>query len=233
MKRLCMVLALLFAPAAGAAFKCVDAQGKTHVGDTVPDACANVPVYETSRTGSVLRKIDPTPSAEEVKQRREVEEKRRALEREAADQKRKDEALLSSFSNEREFDVTRDRNIEPLRGRIVNGEDRLKAIDKREAEIDNEMEFYKAGKGKAGKGREPPAMLVAEKERLHAERQAIQRSISGFNREIEQLKVKFDTDKKRWVALKNGGGKVKPTVEAAVEPAKAAAEPSKPVVKKN
>ena len=58
---------------------------------------------------------------------------------------------------EREFDVVRDRNIEPLVGRIKSNQDRVKEVEKHITELENEMEFYKAGKsGKSGKATEPP-----------------------------------------------------------------------------
>ena len=37
MKKICIVLALLYAPVAGAEYKCVDGRGLTHVGDTLMD----------------------------------------------------------------------------------------------------------------------------------------------------------------------------------------------------
>jgi hypothetical protein len=123
----------------------------------------------------------------------------------AAEQKRKDAALLSTFSSEKEFDVVRDRNIEPLKGRIKTANDRSKAADKRMTELEEEMEFYKAGKaGKGKKEKEPPKQLIEELERLKAEKVGIAKSIAASEKEIEQTRAKFDVDKKRWVALKTG-----------------------------
>ena len=39
---------------------------------------------------------------------------------------------------------------------------------------------------------------VAKKEKA-----ALEKSIAGYEKEIEQLKAKYDLDKKRWLALKN------------------------------
>ena len=202
MKKIFVLLAALYVPAAGAAYKCVDEKGVTHIGDTEPAACANVMMYEVSRSGAILRSIEPTPTPEQLKTKLEEAERRKEAEKAAAEQKRKDLALLSSYSNEREFDVARDRNIEPLNGRIYNNKDRLKILDKRLKEIDDEMEFYKAGKSKAAKTREAPMPLVHELERVRAEKQSLEKSITVNEKEIEVLKVKFDADKKRWLDLK-------------------------------
>ena len=153
MKKLFPLFAALYLPMAGAAYKCVDDKGVTHIGDTEPAACANVMMYEVSRSGAVIRSIEPTPTPEQLRVKLEEAERRKEAERAAGEQKRKDLALLSSYSKEREFDVARDRNIEPITGRINNSKERIKVIEKRVKDLEDEMEFYKAGKSKASKAR--------------------------------------------------------------------------------
>src|SRR6186997_3249602 len=107
-KKLCLLvtLAALSAPAS-AAFRCVDEKGRTHIGDTPPAGCANVVMYEVTRGGTVIRTIQPTMTEEQVKARADAEEQARVAERAGAEQKRKDMALLSTYANEKEFDVAR------------------------------------------------------------------------------------------------------------------------------
>src|ERR1700694_2754804 len=166
-----LVMAALWASAAGAAYKCVDEKGVTHFGDTPPPGCATVVMYEIGGSGNVLRKINPTPTPEQVKAQQEEFERAKASLKTEAEKKRKDPALLRTFSTEREFDMARDRNIEPLNARIASAQDRLAAVDKRVAEIEEEMEFYKAGKSKAGKTREAPPGLSADLQRVRQGRQ--------------------------------------------------------------
>jgi chromosome segregation ATPase len=222
MKRTCLLVALLAATHAGAAYKCVDEKGFTHVGDTPPAGCAAVVMYEINRAGQVIRRIDPTLTPEQVRQKEIADAKRLEAEKAAAEQKRKDMALLQTFSSEKEFDVVRDRSIQPLQGRIRNAQERTVAIDKRLKEVDEEMEFYKAGK-KAVKGRtnDPPRPLVDEQERLKAEKATLQKGIAASEKEIEQTRAKFDTDKRRWVALKSSDRAAKPdAVPVADKPAR-------------
>lgn len=204
----CLGACALFATSAGAAFRCVDEKGFTHVGDTPPEKCANVVIYEVSRTGTVLRKFEPSPTPEQVKARAEAEERKKEADRAANEQKRKDLALLATYSSEGEFDVVRDRTIEPIRGRIRSAQERIEAIDKRVKDLDGEMEFYKAGKSARASKKtvEAPSSLTSELERLNAEKQGLAKGIVSSEREITQLRSKFDVDKKRWLALKTGGG---------------------------
>jgi hypothetical protein len=206
MKKLCFLVVLAFAPAAGAAYKCVDERGLTHIGDTPPPGCAKVMMYEVTRSGKVLREIPPTMTEEQVRARAEADRLKKLADKEAALQKRKDTALLATYSSESEFDVVRDRTVEPITGRIKLAQGRMAEIDKRAKKVDEELEFYKAGKAKSSrKSGEPPPMLVAEQERLAEERKTLERSIEGYEREIAQLRAKFEVDKQRWIALKGGG----------------------------
>ena len=226
-KKLCLLVALaaLSAPA-HAAFRCVDEKGRTHIGDTPPAGCANVVMYEVTRGGQVIRKIEPTLTEEQLKARLEAEEKARIAEKAAAEQKRKDVALLSTYANEKEFDTARDRNVEPLKQRITMSEERSKDIDKRVKTVKEEMEFYTAGKKKSDKGKDYAAPMAAELERLTEEKKQIAKNVQGYNKEIVEIRTKFDEDKRRWVALKNPP-KSAPAPEAKAEPAKADAKSAK------
>lgn len=206
MKKLCFLIAIAFAPAAGAAYKCVDERGLTHIGDTPPPGCAKVMMYEVTRSGKVLREIAPTMTEEQAKALAEAERLKKIADKAAAVQKRKDTALLATYASEAEFDVIRDRTMEPIQGRIKVAQSRLAEIDKRTKVIDEELEFYKAGKAKGSrKAGEPPPMLVAEQERLAEERAQLERNIKGYEREIVELRGRFDGDKQRWITLKAGG----------------------------
>jgi hypothetical protein len=217
MKKALIVLAALGITSAGAAYKCTDAKGRTHIGDTPPPGCEGVMMYEVTAGGKVLRSIEPTPTAEQLRAKQQDAERKKEGDKIAAEQKRKDIALLSTFSSEKEFDVARDRNIEPIRARIASMQERIGAVEKRQTEIEEEMEFYKAGtkkSSKAAKGREMPANLTADLERTRAERTALASSIVNSEKEIEKIKVKFDADKKRWMDLKGVGAKASETAPA-------------------
>jgi len=204
---LCFLAALAFAPSAFAIFKCVDEKGVTRVGETPPEECAKVPMQEVSRGGTVLRTIAPSLTKEQVEAERAGAEKRKQDAIKAADQKRKDDALLNTYASEREFDMTRDRNIAPINGRIKVTKERIAAVDKRMKQIEEEMEFYKAGKSgkgaKGGKAKETPEELLQNMERAKKEKVILEKSLVDADKEIAVLTEKYDVDKKRWIALKN------------------------------
>jgi hypothetical protein len=170
-------------------------------------------MYEVKPSGAILRRIDPTPTSDQLKTMREENDRKREAERIASEQKRKDMALVSTYASEREFDVARERNLDPIRGRISLAQERLKAIDVRQAKIAEEMEFYKAGKTKKGTDAAPPYMLVQERDRLAHEKQQLVASLASSESEMAGLKSRFDADKQRWIEIKTGVTP-KPTQEA-------------------
>lgn len=227
-KTLCLATTLLFAASAGAAFKCKDEKGLTHAGDTPPEQCANVVMYEVTRSGKVIRTIEPSLTADQAKARIEADERKKEADKVANEQKRKDLALLATYGSESEFDVVRDRSIQPILARIKVAQERMPAVDKRAKDLAEEMEFYKAGKTTKSAGNkkvEAPVMLTSELERLRSEKQALAKNIADSEKEIAEMRVKFDMDKKRWLALKSGSGS-KPA-DAPVAQAKPEAKPVK------
>jgi chromosome segregation ATPase len=224
MKKAALLLMALYLPAAGAAYRCVDEKGQRHIGDTPPPGCANVPMEEFKGT-KVLRVIEPSLTPEQIKAKEEEAARKKVADRIAAEQKRKDTALLSTYSSEKEFDMTRDRTIEPIQGRIKVAKERVEQIDKQEKKLREEMEFYQAGKKAGAKAKEAPANLTEGLKSAAQEKATVQKNLVSFDKEIADIRAKFDEDKKRWIALK--AEKNAPAAAAATPatatPAKAAA----------
>lgn len=205
MKKLVILAVLAVSPAFGATFKCTDEKGVTHYGDTMPPQCAKTPVLEVQKSGSTVKKYDAQLTPEQVRAKQD-EDKRKAEEvKAAAEAKRKDLALLNTYSSERDFEIAKRRNVEPIEARIKSAQDRTVTVDKRVKELENEMEFYTSGKSKSAKERKPPIQLVTDLERVRNEKAALVTSIQRYEKEIEQVKARYETDRKRWMELRNPG----------------------------
>jgi len=213
-RTLCLLAGLAVAPAAFATYKCVDETGVTRIGETPPDECAKVPMQELYPSGQVKRTIAPSLTPAQVEALKAEAERTKEARKRAAEQVRLDEALLNTYASDKEIDMTRDRNIEPINARIKIARERIVAVDKRIKEIEDEMEFYKAGKSAkaGGKTKEVPQNLIQDLDRVKHERVTLDKSLAGYDKEIEKLRTKYDLDKKRWLALKY------PEKEKAAEP---------------
>ena len=118
-------------------------------------------------------------------------------------------------------------NIAYLQG-IVAAQERILAVEKRQKEVEEEMEFYASGKSKGkGKEKEMPANLTSELKRTQAEKGALVATIVAYEKEMEQVRAKYEADKKRWADLKNPA-----SAKAADAPPAPAPAPDK-AVKKN
>jgi len=210
MKRtLGLLLIALHAPFAAAVYKCVDEQGHTRFGDTPPSGCGNVPIYEETPSGNVIRRIDPTPTPQQLELRHEEEVQRKKEALAAAEQRRKDLALLNTYDSPAEFDMARDRNIEPVNGRIKAAQERLKELDVRKQQIDEQMKTY-ARPAQEGKEAQAPAWLVANLQQVHDEKKMLTDALVRYHKEIDDLRLRYENDKKRWLALKAAGGSLPP-----------------------
>jgi len=173
-------------PTAQAAFKCVDEKGKSHFQDTPPAACANVVIYEVSSQGSVIRRIEPTSAA--VAAPKDVN-----AERQAAEQKRRDRALMETYSSPGEIDIARDRNLDIIRSRLEGVKTRLVQIEGREKELQTGLASYK--------GKPAPA-IQQDLDKVQADKAQWQASLARFQKDYDQTQAQFDADKKRWMEMK-------------------------------
>jgi hypothetical protein len=205
MKKLAVLAILAASPAFGATFKCTDEKGVTHYGDTMPPQCAKTPVLEVQKTGTTVKRFDAQMTPEQLKAKQDEEKRKSDEAKAAAEAKRKDMALLNTYSSERDFEVAKQRNIEPIEARIKSAQDRIVKVDKRTKDLEDEMEFYTAGKSKTAKERKPPIQLVTDLERSRNEKAALVTSIDRYEKEIEQVKARYEADRKRWLELRRSG----------------------------
>ncbi len=175
-KKTSLIFALIFAATgaqAGAMKKCVDASGKTlYYGDTIPadllPKCKNL--SELSSKGTEKKKTEYL-TGEERKAQEQAADQKKADQQKELDQKRKDKALLNTYINEKEIDLTRDRNLKPLDLQIQNLQDDLKKakgdnikrvqaqIDQKKLERETVRQRFEADKARFREltGTTPPA----------------------------------------------------------------------------
>ena len=197
-------LGLALALPAHAIYRCVDEKGVTHFGDTMPVQCEKKSITELNKQGGVVRKFEPPPSPEQMRQR-ELERQQRAAESaKIEEQKLKDRALLSTYASVKEFDAIRDRDIAQLDGRKRSAAQRAESLDRSIEKRAEEMEFYKAGKSKAGKTREVPPLLLADYNRAVHDRKALDEEIAKIEEDKQEINDRYDSAKNRFKKLKSG-----------------------------
>jgi hypothetical protein len=192
-----LAFALSLADAVGAAkiFKWVDEKGVTHYGESIPPEYKDGGSAEMSKQGVTLRKVAPAATmdqrkAAEEKSIRDREEKQRTFE-----QRRRDLALMNTYTSAKEIEEHRDRTLQmPLQ--VIKGlEPRLKKAQEKLAAV--QQQAASAGKG----GKPVPDGMEQDIADHKAEVDALKADIERNQAQIEAIKAKFDADKKRYIEL--------------------------------
>lgn len=205
------LLALLAAVAPAQAqrlsYCCTDGSGRQVCSDVLPQACWGREYREVDSRGVTLRRIE-APLSEEQQNARDAEARRKkAAERQAADERRRNRALLDAYRNEQDIDMVRDRTLVDIEKSLAQANERYGEAAKRQKELSSEMEFYR---------RKPaPKALLDDLRDNESELRAHASVIESKQKEIEAVRAKFEDEKRRYVELTKRSAEQHP---AAVKP---------------
>lgn len=181
-------------PVAAKMYKWVDDKGTTHYGETIPPEYANKDRSELGKSGRVIEKKEVlTPEERRASEQADI--KKRADEEAALERKRRDKALINTYSNEKEIDLARNRNLQQVEARIGSISSQLKMAN------DNLLAFQKEADAlvKAGKKIHPSLQedLKESQERLAK----LQQDMEKAKTEKATLDARYDADKARYKEL--------------------------------
>jgi hypothetical protein len=179
----------------GGVYTCIDAKGRKLTADRPIAECTDREQKILNPSGTVKAKVGPTLTAQEKaeveqKEKREIEERNRA-----AEEKRRDRALLTRYPNKGVHDQERAEALSQIEVVVRAATTRLKELDRQRAMIEEEMEFYKKDPSRA------PAYLRRQQEE-NAQSQAVQkRFIEEQAGESRRVNARFDDELGRLKAL--------------------------------
>src|SRR5215468_9767610 len=192
---LAFVLARADAVVAAKIFKWTDESGVTHYGEVIPPEYKDQAAQEMSRQGFTIRKWDAAITPEqrkaiETKSVRERDDKQRENE-----QRRRDLALVNTYTSAKEIDEHRDRTLQLPVQAIQGLEPRLKKAQQRLASLQQQVSALSKSGKHASHGLE---LDLADQQN---EIDTIQAEVERHKEEIELIKVKYDGDRKRYLEL--------------------------------
>ena len=191
-----LLLLGLAAPAAHAArtFCCTDEKGQQRCGDVLPEACRSRAYVEYNEAGTRVRNI-AAPLTEAQQAALDAEQKKKRDIAEAVElQRRADQALLSTYADEKDLDTARDRVINELLRSIKSAEENLVDLNKTKAKLAADTEFFK--------NKPLPPALKQKIARNQTALQEQQTAIDEKKNEVDEAKAKFDSYYKRLRELK-------------------------------
>jgi len=192
---LCIMIFGLALPAQAAMYKWVDAQGHTHYGDTLPQQATGRANVELDKQGLAIKKNAGALTPEQ-RQLRAVEQARLQQELQAkTEQKRRDTALLNTYTTPAEIDLARDRNLEQAKLTITGSQVQLRQLRARQAKLDQQMAVSAQGK------RPVPAHVTEAHDANAREIAQLENAIAQKHKEMADTRAKFDADKARFIEL--------------------------------
>lgn len=182
-----VLFAIFSASAEAKLYKWVDEKGETHYGEVVPPEYANRDQVQIEQ-GRVVKKAEPKVDAAQPG-------KNASDEQAATDQRRKDKALINTYSNEKEIDLARDRNLQQVEARVASIKLLLKSAQESLDGYRNEV----AAKQKANKA--IPDSLQSDINEAENKVAKLKQDLAKAEEKQASVKAGYEADKKRFREL--------------------------------
>jgi len=185
-------------------YRCVGADGKKYYGSTRPAQCAGVAVEALSGQGTVLRRIEPplTPEQRAAKeaaaqQAEAAEQAKRDAANAAKVQQRRDQALLQTYTGEKDIEQVRQRALADNMKAQQDVERRIAALKKRQDDLAKQGAAIKAGKA-------PSDTFEQDVKAVGYDLQLQERLLESRRKEAESINAKYDEEKRKYLELTKG-----------------------------
>jgi hypothetical protein len=199
-RRLTLLLcaAALAGPAAAQKlYKYVDANGKVVYTDKMPASAAGKPNEQLNNQGTVTKRNEGALTPEQLAAQ-EAERKRKLDEDVAAkEEKRKNMALLNTYSSEQDIADARARALRVNADAVEETQRKVADAQKRQQELAAEAEFYKK--------KPMPAQLKQDIQVNDAAIVSHTELLDKKKKEIEAINAKYDEDLRRYRVLVKSG----------------------------
>lgn len=190
-------LLTIAAGAHAALYKWTDARGVVHYSDQLPPDAVNRASYQLNRQGLTIRKTEQARPVEPrtAKAGGEIERERQA-ERDQMLAKRRDRALVESYTNEAEIELAKTRAVATIDGQVQSAQAFIAQMTKRRQELEGK---------KAGFAPRPvPGSIEREIETIDAELARQHEYIGARQKESAAVSARYESDRQRFHELKFG-----------------------------
>lgn len=194
---LCSAALIAAAPAFAETYRWVDKNGNVQYSDVMPPSQAGQGHAELDKSGRVVKQVQPARvTAQQLQKQQEEQARKLAIKRQLIEQRRRDKALLSTYTSEKEIGLARDRAIELENLNIRGLQTRMDSAAQKLAEA-NAVLTNARNTGKAA-----PASYKQMRDEAQRELAQISASMSQRVKAIENLRKRFEEDEKRFLELK-------------------------------
>ena len=191
---LLVLLAVGSAQAASEFYCCQDpANGRRVCGDTLPEQCRGCAYRILDSGGNIVKEVG-APLTPEQKAELILENKRRKqLEDAGREQRRRDQALLDTYTTAEDIDLAQKKAEADVNLAIQATNERIATAQKKRKKFADEAEFYKK--------KALPPELEKDLRAIDHEIRLQQELIALKQKEFDTIKAKYDADRKRYFEL--------------------------------
>ena len=191
---LLVLLAVGSAQAASEFYCCQDpTNGRRVCGDTLPEQCRGRAYRILDSGGNIVKEVG-APLTPEQKAELVLENKRRKqLEDAGREQRRRDQALLDTYTTAEDIDLAQKKAEADVNLAIQATNERIATAQKKRKKFADEAEFYKK--------KALPPELEKDLRAIDHEIRLQQELIALKQKEFDTIKAKYDADRKRYFEL--------------------------------
>lgn len=164
-------------------------------GDTVPPEYQDSATRELDRSGVTRKTTDPVAEAKRAAEEAEMKKQKTEETRRLTEQRRQETALMATFSNEKEIDLKRDRDLEVVDRQITQMQVSQKNASDRVVDLKGRIDA-------ADKAKKPISDFIREEAvRAEADRVKYEQSIAAKEKEKQDIRVRYAEMKKRYIEI--------------------------------
>lgn len=171
-------------------YKWVDKNGQTHYGEVIPPEYADRDTQQLDK-GRVSDRSETFDMSKQNSAKKETVE-----DKEAKEARRRDEALLNSFTTEKEIDLARDRSLLQIEARINSYTTLIQSAKTSLVDLHQESEM------RTKQGRAIPQSLTDDIAAAEARVAKLQKDLENNQKESAAVKARYEAEKQRFRVLK-------------------------------
>jgi hypothetical protein len=173
-----------------------DKTGKTiGCGDSIPPEFQDNASKTLDQEGITVKNTDAMLTPEQMKAAQEEQERKQREQHKEEDQRRKDKALLDTFTTPQEIDLKRERDLQLAQSN-------LELLQSNKTIADASMAQVQARADSFNKSNKPvPDVVQEELERATADKAKTDQQIAAKKQEIIDINQKYDDLKQRFIQL--------------------------------
>jgi hypothetical protein len=168
-------------------YKWVDDKGETHYDEVVPPEYANKDKVQFNDKGRVIKEKQDEGEGNSL-------EGKTAEQKAVIEQRRKDKALLNTYSNEKEIDLARDRNLQQVEARI-------NSVQLLQQSAQESLDNFRKEAATIPAGKPIPASLQADITAAENKIAKLKQDLEAANAKAASVRASFEADKARYREL--------------------------------